>query len=172
MAMAKTKTSWRRPDRNLRLARSRAVRMVPDSGVVDDLVSAVSAARSRAVQLLPFDMGLSSPSGMWIATEQADYVVFPSDASSAERTAVICHELAHMLLNHQPGAETERLSQMAELVAPNLDPSVARRFLGRHGYNEAVEAEAEHLATALVTRLARNAEADAVRRDTVSDRLR
>jgi hypothetical protein len=145
---------------------------VPASGEVDELVANVSGLRGRPVQLLPFDVGPGCPSGLWIATDRADYVVFPADASSAERTAIICHELAHMLLNHQPQAKAERLSQMAELVAPDVDPGVARRFLGRHGYLEVVEAEAEHLATVLVTRLARSSEAYAVRRDAVSDRLR
>jgi hypothetical protein len=146
--------------------------MVPASGLVDDFVKAVSVDRCRPVRLLPFDLGADAPSGMWITTEQADYVVYPADASSAERTAIICHELAHMLLRHQPEGGEERLSQMAELVAPGVDPAVARRILARHGYADLVEAEAEHLATLLVTQLARRAETHAMRADAVSDRLR
>jgi len=145
---------------------------VPASGVVDDLVAAVGQARSRTVHLLPSDLEPGAPTGIWISTDQAEYVVYPANASSAERAAVICHELAHMLLGHQPEAELDRLSQMATTVAPNIDPAVARRFLGRHGYGETVEAEAERLATILVTQLAHNAEASAVRSDSVSDRLR
>lgn len=56
-------------------------------------------------------------------------VIFPADASAVERTAVICHELAHMLLSHQPEACADRLSQMAALVAPSIDPAIARGFL-------------------------------------------
>jgi len=140
--------------------------------VVDDLVSAVGEERKRPVHLLPANLGPDAPTGMWISTERGEYVVFPLDASSAERTAVICHELAHMLLGHQPEAQMDRLSQMATTVAPSIDPLVAQRFLYRHGYAEKVEAEAERHATVLVTQLARNAEASAVRGDAVSDRLR
>lgn len=160
------------PNREARLARSRAIRLVPANGVVDDLVAAVSDQRSRAVHLLAADFGPEAPTGMWISTDNAEYIVFPADASSAERAAVICHELAHMLLGHQPEARVDQLSQIAKTVAPTIDPEVARRFLQRHGYSEQVEAEAEQLATALVTQLARNAEANRVRRDAVSDRLR
>ncbi len=160
-----------RPERHIRLARSRALRLVPTSGVVDDFVLAVDQYRSRPIQLLPHDLGRGSPSGMWIATESTDYVVFPADASSSERTAIICHEVAHMVLGHQ-AALFDRTAQLVEMVAPHVDPATAQRFLTRHGYAEAMEADAEELATALVARLARNAEALAVRCDAVSDRLR
>ena len=64
------------------------------------------------------------------------------------------------------------VSQLTALVAPNMDPAVARQFLTRHGYTDSAEAEAEQLATVLVTQLTRNAEAHALRADPVSDRLR
>ena len=120
-------------DRQVRLARSRAVRLVPANGVVDDLVAAVSQERERAVHLLPADLGPEAPTGMWISTDQAEYIVFPADASSGERAAVICHELAHMLLGHQPEAQMDRVALMATTVAPSIDPEVAQRFLNRHG---------------------------------------
>lgn len=158
--------------RGARLARSRALRLVPVNGTVDDLVATVGQERGRPLSLLATELRPEAPSGMWIATDRADYIVYPADASSAERAAVICHELAHMLLGHQPEARIDQVSQLARTVAPSLDPDVARRFLERHGYAEQVEADAERLATLLVTQLARNAEAIAVRRDAVSDRLR
>lgn len=77
-----------------------------------------------------------------------------------------------MVLDHQPKAEVDRLEQLTALVAPNVDPAVARRFLTRHGYDAGVEAEAEQFATILVTQLSRNAQTDVLRRDAVSDRLR
>ena len=170
--MVRTRFSNGTLGRQVRLARSRAVRLVPANGNVDDLVAAVGRERNRAVHLLPADLGPEAPTGMWISTDRGEYIVFPADASSAERAAVICHELAHMLLGHRPEAQVDQLSQMATAVAPSIDPEVAQRFLHRHGYVEKVEAEAEYLATVLVTQLARNSAANAVRRDAVSDRLR
>ena len=49
---------------------------------------------------------------------------------------------------------------------------MARQLLARHGYADDLEAEAEQLATVLVARLGRNAQAETLRRDAISDRLR
>ena len=171
--MAKT-PSRNGAGRQYRLAHSRALRLVLASGLVDDLVRGFSQARGRPIELVPFDLGAGSPTGLWVATRKADYIVFPVDASSSERTAIICHEVAHMVLEHQAEAkaEGESLSQLTALVAPNVDPSVARQFLTRHGYTDSAEAEAEKLGTVLVAQLTRNAETHALRADPVSDRLR
>lgn len=132
--MTRTRSGNRTPARQIRLAHSRALRLVPATGLVDDLLVAVSQERRREVHLLPADLGPEAPTGMWISTDSAEYIVYPGDASSAERTAVICHELAHMLLDHQPEAQVDRRSQMATTVAPSIKPDVAQRFLHRHGY--------------------------------------
>ncbi len=157
---------------DFRLARSRAGRLVGTSGSVDDLVGAVGRERGRQIRLLTYPLGAGEPSGIWIGTGSADYVAYPVDASSAERSAIICHEIAHMLLDHRPEQTADHLSRLAAEVAPSLDPAVARRFLARHGYAEDVEADAEQLGTELVTKLNQNAQAAALRRDAVSDRLR
>jgi len=155
-----------------RATHERALRLVPDTGSVEDLVNNVSDAVGRPVVLLPFDLGRSEPTGLWIATEGGDYVVFPSSASEAERAAIVCHELSHILLKHEPVGEAAQLAQLAAIVAPDINPSVARRILARHGYAQDVEVEAETLATRLVARLATRAERNRLTQDTVSSRLR
>ncbi len=159
-------------NRDRKSARARALRLVPDTGDLEDFVHVVGASRGRSIRLMPFPLEPSSPTGLWIATEQADYVVYPEDASPAEKAAIICHELAHMLLHNEPVGGVDLLAEMAAMVAPRVDPAVARRFLARHGYLQDVEAEAETLATVLVTCLARRAERYAFSLDDVSDRLR
>lgn len=158
--------------RGSRAARERALRLVPATGRVEDLVENVSRAVGRSVALLPFDLGRSEPTGLWVATERGDYVVFPTSASEVERTAIICHELSHILLKHAPVGEAAQLAQLATVVAPDISPSVAQRILARHGYAQEVEIEAETLATRLVTRLATCAERRRLDQDTVSSRLR
>lgn len=158
--------------RTAKAARASALKLVPANGTVEDLVTAVGEARQRTIHLLAADLGPAGPTGMWIATEHGDYIVHPADASAAERSAVICHELAHMLLGHQPEGEDEALQQMAATVAPDISTEVVQRFLGRHGYADRLESEAEHLGTVLVTQLARNAATYMMRGDAVSERLR
>jgi len=153
-------------------AHQRALRLVPASGRLDDLVENVAAATGRPVHLLAFALGRGEPTGLWIATDTGNYVVYPEAASAAERTAIICHELAHILLDHEPQSEAARLDDLVATVAPNIDPAIARRMLARHGYGEGVEAEAEDLATRLVARLASRGERDRIAQDTISSRLR
>ena len=157
---------------NARGATERALKLVPPSGLVEDLVETVSVSASRQVTLIPYDLGRGEPTGLWIATAAADYIVYPVSASPAERTAIICHELSHILLRHEPEGEAARLSELAAVVAPDIDPSIAQRMLARHGYRQDVEVEAEILATRLVARLSTFAEQARVSQDTISDRLR
>lgn len=157
---------------SLKAATGRARRLVPASGTVDDLVAAVGRERSRTIRLHATEMGPRSPTGAWIETEATDWIVYPVDASPAERDVIVCHELAHMLLEHHPDDTVEIQRQLVCLVAPDISPEVALRFLNRHGYLDAAEAEAEQLATMLVTFMTLNAANHALRRDAVSDRLR
>lgn len=158
--------------RSLRAAYERALSLVPATGRVEDLISNVAKAAGRPLRLLPFDLGRSEPTGLWISTDAADYVVFSSTASAAQRTAIVCHELAHMLLQHKPEGEGAQLSALAALAAPNIDPDIARRMLARHGYVQQAEADAEVLATRLVARLAELADRARLTQDTISSRLR
>lgn len=109
---------------------------------------------------------------MWIATERNDWIVVPKRIGSAQRTAIICHELAHILLGHVPLGSDSDLDAFARLVGPNVDPSIATRILARFCYADDLEAEAEALGTLLATKLAQRAERLRMVRDAVSDRLR
>jgi hypothetical protein len=146
--------------------------MVPPSGELNELIVAVGRERDRVIRLYPTEMGPPGPTGAWIATDETDWIVYPADASPAEHDMIICHELAHMLLDHQADQPDEMHRRMAGLVAPDIDPEVAIRFFSRHGYEDDMEAEAEQLATMLVTFMARNAAKRAMRADTLSERLR
>ena len=122
-------------DRFTRLSeRKRAVRaarkLAPRDGNPDELVSNVS-------------------------TENSDYLIYPAETTLTRRTAVICHEVGHMLMGHDPGLVDESPSSLLSALAPDLMPGHAARVLARHGYNNAQESDAEYLATVLVTLLAR-----------------
>jgi hypothetical protein len=144
-------------------------RLVPATGDLADLVAEVARRRGRPVHLLPASLGPDAPSGMWVSTDRADYVVFPDEATPARRTSVVCHELAHMLLEHEPqdGAQTA----LAAAAAPTIDSAVAARMLMRHAYASRQERDAELLGTRLAAALA-DEERRAVRAsDRLDDRL-
>jgi hypothetical protein len=145
------------------------LRLLRGAQTIDDLVQAVARTRGRNITLLDSETDPDGFSGLWIATATADYIAYDARASAASRDAIICHELAHMLLGHD--AE-DNSAQIAELFAPHLSPALVRRFLSRHGYENRIEAEAESLGTLMAAELARRAERLAVRHDDVSQRLR
>jgi hypothetical protein len=75
-------------------------------------------------------------------------------------------------LGHVPLGTDSDLDALVALIAPHVDPAVARQILARFSYADDLEAEAEALGTLLVTKLAQRAERHRMTYDPVSDRLR
>ena len=151
-----------------RRVRKVATRMMPETGDVDEFVQAVARYRGRRIVILAQELGLEAPTGYWISTTDTEYVVYPEDSNDDQRAVIICHELAHMLLNHQPPEGSVDLGELA----PSIAPSIAARFLNRHGFDDAMEADAERLATQLTSELDRRALRHELARDNISARLR
>jgi len=146
--------------------------LVPASGLVDDLVRSVSDERGRPIHVAEENLGPKEPSGLWVAGDGVDLIVVPDRIGSSQRTAIICHEVAHILLGHVPLGVGSDLDGLVELVAPHVDVSVAKQILGRFSYADDLEAEAEAFGTILVTKLAERSRRLRIKRDSVSDRLR
>lgn len=136
----------RKPRSKAAAALRAATDLMPNDGDIDALVEAISASRDRPIHVLEVAVPTESPSGGWFACTNADYVVVDATSTLSRRAAIVCHEIAHILLGHQ--GEPLTSSQLG-LLAPSLNPSVAARFLGRHGYDSEVEHEAELLGTKL-----------------------
>lgn len=161
-----------RTAQRVRSAAARTDHLVPASGLVDDLVRSVSAERGRPIHVAEEDLGPREPSGLWVAGEGVDLIVVPTSIRPAQRTAIICHELAHILLGHVPVGAGSDLDGLVDLVAPHVDASVAKQILGRFSYADDLEAEAEAFGTILVTKLADRSRRLRLKGDSVSDRLR
>ena len=89
--------------------------------------STVSSTRSRAIAdarcaSWTTRLILLGPSGLWISTPAADYIVCAASATPTRRAAIVCHELAHMLLGHEPEVgQAEAVQAVAQILAPNVD---------------------------------------------------
>lgn len=152
---------------------ARAGKLMPRSGLVDDLVEAIAADRGRPIRMMSEDLGPEDPFGLWIPRSQADWIIVPNGIGAAQRTAIVCHELSHILLGHSPMPYgVADVDALVGQIAPDVDPSVARRFLARSWYDDDLEAEAESLGTILAAKLAQRREHRRVTHDAVSDRLR
>jgi len=114
----------------------------------------VSAERNRPIRLVPLAMHGSGLSGLWLETDDADLVVYEATTGAQHRNHIIAHEFSHMLCGH---TSTEAVTdQAATLLFPDLDPGLVRRMLGRGGYADRDEQEAEVVATIMMERLGRS----------------
>ncbi|GAA1491492.1 hypothetical protein [Brachybacterium sacelli] len=128
--------------------------MMPLSGDVEDLLTNLSRTRDRRISILTAP--LTSPlSGLLIATGKADYVVVGDEASPERQVAIVCHEVAHLLLGHddnQPLSSGLIESGLLQGLNPDLVRSVVA---GRHAYAHATELDAETVATHISIQLRR-----------------
>lgn len=83
---------------------------------------------------------------MWLATPSVDYVFHEADTPRSHRDHIVVHEIAHMLCGHTSPIDAE----LAQLLMPNTNPTLIRRLMGRTGYANAEEQEAEMMATVIM----------------------
>jgi hypothetical protein len=130
--------------------RLRGVR-IPQPFDLDAFCREVEARRGRRLvrQAVP---GLSSgaPCGLWIGTPDADHVFYDPGTSPLHAEHIVLHELAHILSGHNLDGD----GSLARLF-PDLDPAAVTRVLGRVGYSNVQEREAEMMASLIRGRSAR-----------------
>ena len=126
------------------------VPLLPDPWSVDDFVGLVAAERRRPIRVLPHNLTTGDATGYAVRRPREDVIVVPMNAVGARRDAIICHELAHVVLDHAPLLKDD--TAFVSLLAPNCPPELVARFVQRDGYDTDDERAAETLATRLITR--------------------
>src|SRR6478752_7812798 len=127
-------------------------RLLPRDGSIDGFVAAVARHRGRPLHVLDYPLDAAGPSGLWVGCSSGDFIIRSAAATPTRGATIVCHELAHMLLGHEPEVgDVQAAEVIARVLAPDVGASVAARFLARHGYETADEEDAEAVATALVT---------------------
>ncbi|MDQ2852116.1 MAG: hypothetical protein M3Y49_15565 [Actinomycetota bacterium] len=123
---------------------------VPRSGQLADLVDVVSAKVGRPIAVLGKNL---SPmhSGVWYSNDINDEIHFPSNVPLIAREAAVCHELAHILLGHEPHSVIQTGGELFKHIDPGAVQAL--RVMHRSVYDEPPEHDAEILATMLLHRL-------------------
>ena len=141
--------------------------LIPTPWSADEFVQQVALSRGRPIHLLTYPLSTADPTGYWIPTAAADFIIVPDSATGARRDAII-------VLGHEPQLTTS-LGGLSGL-APNLSPEPVALYLPRHGYNIEIERDAETLATRLIsyveTRSPGLPHNSVTEHDRISDRLR
>jgi hypothetical protein len=95
----------------------------------------------------PKGLGLEDRCGlagaMLSSTRDTDLIIYDQAADADEQLQLIGHEVAHLLLGHQP---YERPSPFT-----HLDPATVAETVTFHGYSQADEREADDFARLLVS---------------------
>ncbi|WP_026189379.1 ImmA/IrrE family metallo-endopeptidase [Salinispora mooreana] len=117
---------------------------------LDKFRQGLAEQRGRSLNVTPLPV-LAEPgfaSGVWVATDATDYILYNDRTSPLHQRHIILHEVGHMIFRHNE----RRLSDHVLLDGgfPHLDPQSARHLMGRVHYSEPEEAEAEMAATLLL----------------------
>jgi hypothetical protein len=112
------------------------------------LQQAVERDRGQPVRLIPRDLPVLAPHGLWIAGEHADYVFFDRAAGQIRQHQIVGHEFGHMLFDddtvpaHPP--------ELAAMIGPGPPPETVRMLQRRIGYTDLVERRAEVFGTVAI----------------------
>lgn len=107
--------------------------------------------RGRPIELLPI-VGTRGPCGLWIASDEADYIFYEQQTSRLHQEHIILHEVCHVLCGHQPTPVSH--ADLSRLF-PDMHPDTVQRLLQRGGYSTEEEREAELLASLILEQTAR-----------------
>ena len=128
---------------------------IPQPFDATELVARVNRVQGRRITLVAVNMPAGTPYGLTLFTETGEHIIaYEITTNRVHRDHIIVHELAHVVMGHQPidiaGADATRS------VLPNLAPTLVARVLGRTGgYTDVEEREAETMATLLLQRAGR-----------------
>ena len=125
---------------------------LPDPFDLTELCRSVSTSRSRPLHVrgIPGPPSRARPCGIWIATDDDDWIFVDQQTSPLHRQHIVLHELAHMLCGHTAADLPE--NDMLRRLFPDLSPAMVRTVLGRTSYQSEYEREAELLASLIVAR--------------------
>jgi hypothetical protein len=127
-----------------RRARRLAERLtLPRPFDAERFITSIVEQSGRRIELAPMTGRMSTPCGLLLATDDCVHVFYRADTSPLHRRQILLHEAAHLIYGHE---------HTVKLVLPHLSPELITRVLGRTGYAEPQEREAELLASFILRR--------------------
>lgn len=122
---------------------------LPGGFTVARLAEALAHKRGRPLRLRPEPLPVAGLSGGLLVTRDIDFIAYQSNTTPMHQDHIVCHEFGHLLAGHETVVMTGQ--DALRLLAPNIDPAVVQRMLGRTCSSEHAEREAEHIADLLMT---------------------
>ena len=140
----------RRPD--LRKLRRESAALLaglrlPGRADLAGLCEHLSQVRARPLHVVPVAMMAEQPCGMWVATQDSDWIFVDADTTPAHQEHIVLHEIGHMVCGHSGGDHD------AASFFPDIDPELVRAMLARTTYSDEQEQQAEVMAYLLAETL-------------------
>ncbi|WP_221355958.1 regulator component [Streptomyces beigongshangae] len=114
---------------------------------LDAVRERVEEFRGRPLILkeLPEPMATAGACGLWLGTDDADYVFYEARTAPLHQQHIILHELAHVLCDH--GGSPDSGGLPASPLLGDLQPRLVKRLMARTSYTTMEEQEAEMIAS-------------------------
>lgn len=121
---------------------------LPDPFSVSELCARLAVDRGRPLDLrpLPTPTVPDMPTGIWLATQSADYVLYDAQTSPLHQEHIILHEIGHLVCDHRSDRGDHQLYRQIDLA----DAESIRQALPRSRYSDLQEQEAEMIATLIL----------------------
>ncbi|MGW3207575.1 regulator component [Streptomyces sp. NPDC001135] len=95
---------------------------------------------------LPEEVAATGVCGLWMGTDNADYIFYEARTAPLHREHIILHEIGHVLCDHHRGA-TRRAEDLTGPLVGDLKANVVNRLMARTSYTTSEEQEAEMIAS-------------------------
>lgn len=124
---------------------------IPTPWDLGGFISRLEEQRRRPIRVEPYPVEAKPREhlcGMWIRSEEADFIFYEPSTSQYHRQQIILHEIGHIVLQHHaptPSATTSSAT-MAQWM-PDIDPATLIHVLGRTTFDSSQESQAELFAS-------------------------
>ncbi|MQA12036.1 MAG: hypothetical protein GEU98_26570 [Pseudonocardiaceae bacterium] len=126
---------------------------IPNPFDVGSFIDSLASRRGKRIELIPVALNSSAPSGALISTDDAEYICYAANTTPLHAEHIVLHEAGHLVFEHRRPAALERYA--ANVLMPNLSPALVHRVLGRIGYSDENERQAEMFASIVLQRTGR-----------------
>ncbi|MFB6891348.1 ParH-like protein [Kitasatospora sp. NPDC056327] len=134
---------------------------LPEPFGLPALTESLARLRGRPIELIPLSGPAHAPCGALVSTDRADYIGYPVDTTALHQQHIVLHEVGHLLCGHTGDGLGPAVT---DALLPRLPGELVRRVLGRSGYAERQEQEAELVASLTLQRVLRRPHATAAGR--------
>ncbi|MEU2729123.1 regulator component [Streptomyces griseoviridis] len=102
--------------------------------------------RPLVLKELPEQAAITGACGLWLGSDDADYVFYEARTAPLHREHIILHEIGHILCDHHRGI-TDPGDELTGRLLSGLQPHLVKRLMARTSYTTAEEQEAEMIAS-------------------------